>query len=275
MLEGLARIEEAIPENAYFEFDLSDETFRQTALRDYVDGWSGRDPFYVRRMGLPAILCTRYRHVQEVLTDPERFVMKAPPIEGFEVFDVFGGLESVLQMDGERHSRVRRLMNPAFSPAGIRKIIPALERIVEQRLDIIAEAGPEFDAMSDFCDHLIARSLLDATFQLSEEQQQAFEQVEVKPQAIEWLFSVAAGSRFHISADNLSGVGAADEERFRHRVRDQAGEYLEQGLPPRAQRFFDSLATFYGTGEILEERWHEDARRIAPLYSESGHSQEN
>ena len=89
------------------------------------------------------------------------------------------------------------------------------------------------------------------------------------------LFSVAAGARFHISVDNLSGVGAADEERFRHRVRDQAGEYLEQGLPPRAQRFFDSLATFYGTGEILEERWHEDARRIAPLYSESGHSQEN
>ena len=107
------------------------------------------------------------------------------------------------------------------------------------------------------------------------QQQQAFEQVEVRPQAIEWLFSVAAGARFHISVDNLSGVGAADEERFRQRVRDQAGEYLEQGLPPRAQRFFDSLATFYGTGETLEERWHEDARRIAPLYSESGHSQEN
>jgi len=177
MLEGLARIEEAIPADAYFAHDLSDENFRQTALRDYVDDWTQRDPFYVRRMGLPAVLCTKYRHVQEVLTDPERFVMKAPPIEGFEVFDVFGGLESVLQMDGERHSRVRRLMNPAFSPAGIRKIIPALERIVQERLDIIAAEGPEFDAMSDFCDHLIARSLLDATFQLSEEQQQAFERV--------------------------------------------------------------------------------------------------
>lgn len=48
------------------------------------------------------------------------------------------------------------------------------------------------------------------------QQQEAFEQVEVKPQAIEWLFSVAAGSRFHISVDNLSGVGAANEARFRH-----------------------------------------------------------
>jgi hypothetical protein len=46
-------------------------------------------------------------------------------------------------------------------------------------------------------------------------------------------------------------------------------------LPRRAQAFFDALATFYGTGETLEERWLEDARRIAPSYSESGHSQEN
>ena len=107
------------------------------------------------------------------------------------------------------------------------------------------------------------------------QQQEAFEQVEVKPQAIEWLFSVAAGSRFHISVDNLSGVGAANEARFRHNVRSQAGEYLERGLPRRAQAFFDALATFYGTGETLEERWLEDARRIAPSYSESGHSQEN
>src|SRR5690606_29945319 len=68
-------------------------------------------------------------------------------------------------------------MNPAFAPAGVRKIIPAIERIVQERIDLIEASGPEFDAMSDFCDHLIMRSLLDATFQLSEEQQQAFERV--------------------------------------------------------------------------------------------------
>jgi elongation factor P hydroxylase len=107
------------------------------------------------------------------------------------------------------------------------------------------------------------------------QQQQAFEWVEVRPQAIEWLFSVAAGSRFHISVDNLAGVGAANEEGFRQNVRNQAGEYLVRGLPPRAQTFFDALATFYNAGEALEERWQEDARRIAPLSSESGHSQEN
>lgn len=38
------------------------------------------------------------------------------------------------------------------------------------------------------------------------EQQRAFEQVEIKPQALEWLFSVACGSGFHISVDNLDGA---------------------------------------------------------------------
>ncbi len=107
------------------------------------------------------------------------------------------------------------------------------------------------------------------------EQQQAFETVEVKPQAIEWLFALAAGFRFHISLDNLSGAGAAQETRFRQNVCTQAGRYLERGLPDRAQRFLEALAAFYGTGATLKARWHEDVRRIAPSTSEPALPQEN
>lgn len=98
----------------------------------------------------------------------------------------------------------------------------------------------------------------------SGEQQRAFEQVEVKPQAIEWLFSLAAGSRFHISVDNLAGDGAADEQAFRHKVKSQAEHYLAHGLPKRAQSFFDTLAAFYGTGETFTQSWVQDRERIAP-----------
>jgi cytochrome P450 len=174
---SLERIERSIPADAYFEWDLSNEEFRQRALRDYVHDWARKDPFYVRRMGLAAILCTRAKHVREVLMDAKRFVMKAPPLPGYEVFDVFGGLESVLQMDGERHARVRRLMNPAFSPVGLTSMKHAIERIVAERMDAIEAAGPQFDAMADFADHLIMHALLDATFELSKEQQVAFERV--------------------------------------------------------------------------------------------------
>jgi len=92
-------------------------------------------------------------------------------------------------------------------------------------------------------------------------QQQAFEQVEVKPQALEWLFSVAAGSRFHISVDNLSGGGGSDEAGFRRKVIMQADSYLEQGMPPRARAFFDTLRSFYGTGETFAYAWQEETRR--------------
>ncbi|MGS2718691.1 elongation factor P hydroxylase [Eionea flava] len=49
------------------------------------------------------------------------------------------------------------------------------------------------------------------------QQQQQFEKVEVKPQAIEWLFSRSCGARFRLSADNLNG-GLAMSESFKQAV---------------------------------------------------------
>lgn len=106
-------------------------------------------------------------------------------------------------------------------------------------------------------------------------QQKAFEQVEVKPQAVEWLFSVAAGARFHISVDNLSGGGACNEHGFRRNVLAQAETYLREGLPERAQRFFDTLKLFYGTGETFSRAWRKDVGRVVPLYSAQEHNEAN
>lgn len=100
------------------------------------------------------------------------------------------------------------------------------------------------------------------------EQQQAFENVEIRPQAIEWLFSLAAGSRFHISVDNLAGDGAADEQAFRRNVCKQAADYLEHGLPERAQQFFDTLKQFYNTSTRIGHDWNHDKVRIAPAGNE-------
>ncbi|MFC6672561.1 elongation factor P hydroxylase [Marinobacterium aestuariivivens] len=60
------------------------------------------------------------------------------------------------------------------------------------------------------------------------EEQALFERVEVKPQALEWIFSAAAGHRFHFSADNLS-LGLGPSEQFRQRVQQQVADFLEQG----------------------------------------------
>lgn len=77
-----------------------------------------------------------------------------------------------------------------------------------------------------------------------EEQQKTFEQVEIKPQAIEWAFCVAAGKKFNVSADNLDGA-TPDTIAFKENVYQQVQHYLDNGFPQRAQQFIDALARFY------------------------------
>lgn len=83
------------------------------------------------------------------------------------------------------------------------------------------------------------------------EQQIIFEKVEIKPQAIEWLLSLACDHTFHFSADNLlQSIDAS--EAFKNSVYQQAKLYLDSGLPARAQQLFEQLNGFYRQNEKVE-----------------------
>ena len=71
-------------------------------------------------------------------------------------------------------------------------------------------------------------------------EQRAFERVEVRPQALEWLFSRAAGRPFRVSSDNLGGV-QSDPWPFRRAVLAQVHHYCQQGVPARAGQWIDAL----------------------------------
>lgn len=81
-------------------------------------------------------------------------------------------------------------------------------------------------------------------------QQHAFEQVEIKPQALEWMFSVAAGFPFYISCDNLDGGYEPDRARFQQRVHQQVIDYLTHTIPERAGIFLHALQQFYGRSAL-------------------------
>ena len=82
----------------------------------------------------------------------------------------------------------------------------------------------------------------------SAEQQAEFERVEVKPQALEWIFSVACGMQFRVSADNLdAGLGPSD--RFKRNIWLQVLRYCQQGANERASRFARALAVHFGRGD--------------------------
>jgi elongation factor P hydroxylase len=76
------------------------------------------------------------------------------------------------------------------------------------------------------------------------EQQKTFEQVEIKPQAIEWAFCVAAGKKFNVSADNLNGA-TPDTLAFKANVYRQVQQYINDGFPDRVEQFIKALANFY------------------------------
>lgn len=85
----------------------------------------------------------------------------------------------------------------------------------------------------------------------SEERQRDFEKVEVKPQAIEWILSVAAGFRYFASADNLNG-NPGDTQPFKQAVYEQVQVYAQKGLPKRAEKLRKALCEFYGTEDKID-----------------------
>lgn len=76
------------------------------------------------------------------------------------------------------------------------------------------------------------------------QQQQEFEHVERKPQALEWLFSLCAGVPFQVSVDNLGGEDV-DRMAFTTAVKNQLDAYVANGIPMRAAYFAQALARFY------------------------------
>jgi elongation factor P hydroxylase len=68
------------------------------------------------------------------------------------------------------------------------------------------------------------------------ETQQKFEQVEVKPQAIECILHWAAGLPFRVSVDNLS-LPEYDAQHFERAVMNQVKAYIDSGIPERACTF--------------------------------------
>ena len=93
------------------------------------------------------------------------------------------------------------------------------------------------------------------------QEQSAFEAVEVAPQALEWVFSRAAGFRFRLSADNLDPVSGelADNSSFAMAVWQRVHTIQERGLAGRSRVFFDALRQHYAVTDILAEMQFSDS----------------
>ena len=90
----------------------------------------------------------------------------------------------------------------------------------------------------------------------SRDQQRAFEQVEVRPQALEWIFTTATGRPFQLSADNLASSDPGSRgpsAAFAADVLAQVHRWcVDGGLPPRGALFVTALAQWSGVSDPLD-----------------------
>lgn len=86
-----------------------------------------------------------------------------------------------------------------------------------------------------------------------EKTQCEFEVVEIKPQALDWLFCVAVGIPFNVSCDNLDGDFEPDRIAFMRKVHAQVMLYLQNGIPERPLCFINALQSFYNTPPLCAE----------------------
>jgi elongation factor P hydroxylase len=98
-----------------------------------------------------------------------------------------------------------------------------------------------------------------------EQQQRAFYQAEVKPQALEWYFSVACNYDFSVSVDNLEGLSAGwldweqqarEIDNFKQDCVAQIEQWIvaPDSMPARGKVFAAELLKKYRHGQAIQNK---------------------
>lgn len=236
------------------KLDLGSAKFKANARRHLAE-WATRPPFCVLHNGTPQIIVGRYAHVAEVFNDPARFSSALPRGPGFEQFDRFKGGRFMLQMDGEEHARLRRLLMPAFAPKRLMQIETQITGIMEGMLDDIERGGRAFDAMQQYAARLVVGALLTAMINLDEGQKRVLlDYQDVQPimtatkpgqpfsPAVETAYERAAEVVRQVIADRRARPGS-DFLTDLVMARDQGGKLTDDELFDMIFGIFSALAT--------------------------------
>jgi cytochrome P450 len=189
---------------------------------------------------------TRYADIVSVLRD-DRFSAMASRWEFYNKFFLRGGSSSsplatmytkwMLQLDSPDHTRIRGLVNKAFTPRVVENLRPKVQAIVDDLIDRVIEKG-EMEAMTDFAFPLPIR-VISALLGAPEED---YEQIRLWTQGMLPSLSPA------ISVEGLAKVGKIVEEYI---------EYFRRLLNERKKQpkddMLSALLHAHENGERLSE----------------------
>ena len=86
----------------------------------------------------------------------------------------------------------------------------------------------------------------------NQQQQNEFFKVEIKPQTIEWAFSIVLGIHFEASVDNL-GVQVQGIDEFNDKLKKQLCEYTKKGFPKRTHEILTLFSNYLRIKDFMEE----------------------
>ncbi|HTW87735.1 MAG TPA: cytochrome P450 [Candidatus Binataceae bacterium] len=133
-------------------FNPWDESFRANPYPHYRPLLAG-PPRIIDGL-MPMVLVARYADVTAVLRDHQHFSSVQPRTPLFQRRrDVFGDTPTVLFSDPPEHTRLRRLVAPAFTARRIRDLETRIRAIAE-RLLARAEQRGQFEVMADLANPL-------------------------------------------------------------------------------------------------------------------------
>lgn len=104
----------------------------------------------MQAFGMNIWLVTGYEEAKAVLADGDGFsndLGRFVSTDGREGKDQIGGLGMI---DPPLHTTMRRYLTPEFTMRRLARLQPTIDRIVAERLDAMAAAGPEVDLVSEF-----------------------------------------------------------------------------------------------------------------------------
>lgn len=125
----------------------------------YFPRWGANPPFYTMMHGRPNAVIGRHASVRDAFNDYATFSVVPQHGWGADYLDYFNGLPVITELDPPDHSRMRRLMRPAFAPRRVDQMQEGTAELVDSMVREVAALGA-FDLMSDFAQPLAQRLVL-------------------------------------------------------------------------------------------------------------------
>ncbi len=102
---------------------------------------------------LSAVVVSRYREIEQILTDHETYSNHRPEATPFRQLDLTAGAATILSSDPPDHTRLRKLVSRDFTPRRIAAMEPRIREITNTLLDQVERKG-EFDVIADLANQL-------------------------------------------------------------------------------------------------------------------------